>query len=266
MKNVILIFTLLVVTVIMAEQLQNQQPQHPIGSLPSIPGGKVISPSGDTNMLINILNASKAGGDPSATPSPIPGSLASIPGHRIITREYDTESLLRALKAESNGTAGASVIIPNFTPQRQLETNWCWLACSAAIHNFYAPNNAITQCHLLGLLNGHGQTVCNNPAAYNVPGFPSIALQYLKNLQNSGVISQLHNQGIEVEINAHRPMVVAYTQPQQNVGHAIILIGYETGTDTIYIMDPSTGSGSAPLSGIIKAYSQLPSQVCTSKA
>ena len=170
-------------------------------------------------------------------------------------------------------SAGTTRTIPNFTLNPQQQTNWCWLATSADAHNFYRPQAPTTQCALAGhLLFNDPARCCAGPVpgACNQPGPPSVALQALGNLAGAAFpLNTLSYPQVQNEINAGRPIIVGYTQPQQHVGHAILLLGYAdvpNAASKVLIGDPARGLLEGTFSDLLFNYSPYASEVSFTRA
>ncbi|MCW3465302.1 C39 family peptidase [Chitinophaga nivalis] len=183
--------------------------------------------------------------------NPIPDVIAGLPEqHELISTIPSTENLERL-----NAT-----IIP-ITVQQQEQTNWCWIACSVSIHNFYSPGSAVTQCQTASFL--LNLTCCVGPiipAGCNVPGLPSTCLQALRNLNKVKTINSLTFPEIQTEIRAQRPLIVGYTNPGNQSGHAIVLCGFDN-AGYVYIIDPTTGTAVVKFADFIFYYSKYFSEV-----
>ncbi len=190
-----------------------------------------------------------------------PGGLLTIEGHQLLTPHCDT----RMLPASASNFK--IVIIPNLSVQRQEQSNWCWLACSASVHNYYDPQHPVSQCGLAS--NATGLQCCTSPVlpGCNIPGFPSGCLTYLGNRATSFPINQLSFPQVQTEVNNNRPIVLGYTQEGKAVGHTVVICGYDDNeTANVYVIDPLSGIGLVPFSNLLFTYSQFPSEVCFTKA
>jgi hypothetical protein len=157
-------------------------------------------------------------------------------------------------------------IIPNFTLNRQQASNWCWISTSLDAHTFYRPDKKGTQCALAGaLLFGNEKECCKSslPAKCDRPGLPSGALQFLKVFASSRPVNNLSYPEVKREIDAGRPIILGYTEQNQSVGHAILVLGYgeENGVGYVYVGDPARGFGTAKFSEVLFTYSKTFSEV-----
>jgi hypothetical protein len=157
-------------------------------------------------------------------------------------------------------------IIPNFTLNQQEASNWCWISTSLDTHNFYRPAKKETQCRLAGsLLFGNYLECCGLtiPAKCDRPGLPSGALQFLKVFASSKPVNNLSYPEVMKEINAGRPIILGYTEQNQSVGHAVLILGYgeEKGVGYVYVGDPARGIGTAEFAKLLFTYSKTFSEV-----
>lgn len=183
------------------------------------------------------------------------GTTAAVPDeYKLISKELSTENL-------SEEVAGKSWAIINMSVQPQEQSNWCWLACSVSVHNFYWPNNPVTQCHAANQM--LGLPCCNNPlpSGCNAPGFPSDCLRAMNNLNKTVSINNLSFPEIKTEINRSQPMVIGYTNAGSQTGHAVVLVGYDT-AGYVRVIDPSVGIVDRKYADLIFYYSQFFSEVC----
>jgi hypothetical protein len=179
---------------------------------------------------------------------------------QVITRDLSSDKAIAKVGQERAATIIPGLFIPN-----QLQSNWCWLACSVGIHNFYAPNDQGSQCQLAAIL--LGKSCCNSPlpTGCNVPGLPSTALSRMNNLASKKVIYDLTFPAIQTEIRANRPIILGYTEPNQNQGHAIVVCGFEN-PGTVGAIDPQIGGFVyIKFSDLLFEYGKHNSEVCFTK-
>ena len=200
-----------------------------------------------------------------SVPLTAPHEGLPLPGFEIVS----PQTLATAATLADSDQVGATRVIPDFTLHPQQQSNWCWLATSSDVHNFYLPAAPITQCALAGGVLFNDPTRCCTspvPGACNQPGLPSTALRALGNLMGAPfALNTLSYPQVQTEINAGRPIIVGYTQPQQQVGHAVLLLGYTdvpTAASKILVGDPARGYLEVSFSDLLFTYSRYASEVC----
>jgi hypothetical protein len=161
-------------------------------------------------------------------------------------------------------------IIPNFTLNPQQASNWCWIATSLDAFKFYEPSHTGTQCALAGaLLFQNEQECCHSPIPNKCdrPGLPSAALQFLKVFASAKPVNNLTYPEVKTEIDSNRPIILGYTEQNQSVGHAVLILGYgeEKGVGYVWVGDPARGFGSAKFSDLLFTYSKSHSEVSFTK-
>jgi hypothetical protein len=154
-------------------------------------------------------------------------------------------------------------IIPNFTLNRQEASNWCWISTSLDAHNYFRPDRKETQCRLAGALLGQECCGAPTPVKCDRPGLPSGALQFMKVFASSRPVNNLSYPEVTKQINAGLPIILGYTEQNQAVGHAVLILGYgeEKGVGYVYIGDPARGFGTAKFSDVLFTYSKTFSEV-----
>lgn len=118
------------------------------------------------------------------------------------------------------------------TIQRQLQTNWCWAACSSSTSEFFDPSSPWAQCRIASAELGQ-QSCCENGASAgcNRPWYLDRALARTGNLagRQDGPASW---SVVLAEIQSRRP-VGARIGWRDGGGHFVLIVGCE--------MDPSPG-------------------------
>ena len=183
--------------------------------------------------------------------------VSAIPSDfQILSNELSMESVASKINVD------VAKVLP-ITVQKQEQSNWCWIACSVSVHNYFNPAQPGSQCQLASMM--MNQPCCANPGPCNVPGSPSNALQLMNNLSRVLAINNLSFPDVQTEINYGNPIILGYTPGSVQQGHAIVLCGYDKSNGNVYVLDPETGPAVGPFSSIIFAYSKYPSQVCFTK-
>ncbi len=124
-----------------------------------------------------------------------------------------------------------------FSLEKQLETSWCWAACTAGTNHFYSPASVLTQCAVANATFKGGSTCddepppnvsdcCSNPSACNVAWCISLALKAVGNANGSSSdpVSQ--------------PTVTSQTQSGQPLAIRIV---WGNGPDAHFIMGVGGG-------------------------
>ena len=142
-----------------------------------------------------------------------------------------------------------------FSMQAQLQTQWCWAACSASVSLFYDSASTWTQCTIVNA--ELGQTTCcqnGSTAQCNQPWYLDRALTRTGNLASwsggTATIAQIRS-----EIGAGRP-VGARIGWSNGGGHFVMIAGYRACDPDEYIdvRDPIYGSSDIPLATFTSSY------------
>jgi len=142
-----------------------------------------------------------------------------------------------------------------FTMQSQLQTQWCWAACSVSVSAFYDSATAWTQCSVVNA--ELGQTTCcqnGSTAQCNQPWYLNLALTRTGNLVSwsggTATIAQIRSQ-----IRSRRP-VGARIGWSGGGGHFVVIVGYRACDRDEYIdvRDPIYGSSDLPISTFTSSY------------
>jgi hypothetical protein len=153
-----------------------------------------------------------------------------------------------------NGAAALPLAI-----QHQLQTDWCWAACSSSTSTFFDGLSPWTQC---GLANAElDQSTCcgddGSTEACNQPWYVDRALTRTGNLA-ARAAGQAAWEQVKGEIDAGRP-ICARIGWREGGGHFVLITGYyEAGTQRgLDIEDPWTGSASVELDQFANSYQTL---------
>lgn len=139
--------------------------------------------------------------------------------------------------------------------QHQLQTNWCWAACTSSVSAFFAPTSTWGQC---AIVNAElAQTTCcqyGDTTQCNQPWYFDRALQRTGNL-NSVRAGAAPWGEIQAEIDAGRP-VGARIGWTGGGGHFVLLTGYQRNgaLHEVEVQDPWTGSSTVELTTFTNAY------------
>jgi hypothetical protein len=142
-----------------------------------------------------------------------------------------------------------------FTMQAQLESQWCWAACSASVSLFYDSASGWTQCSVVNAELGQS-TCCQNGSTSqcNQPWYLDLALARTGNLASwlggTGTIAQIRN-----EIRNRRPLG-ARIGWSGGGGHFVMIAGYRSCDPDEYIdvRDPIYGSSDIPRATFASSY------------
>jgi hypothetical protein len=141
------------------------------------------------------------------------------------------------------GTLFTPVVYLGLDEQHQQQDEWCWLATTVSITNYYDPASTWTQCSLANTeLN---QTTCcinGSSSACDQPGYPDRALTTTGHLASTA-FGKPSFQTIIDQIEAGHPVSINI-QWNGGTGHNPAADGYDN-TDpaapTIHIQDPLFG-------------------------
>jgi hypothetical protein len=133
----------------------------------------------------------------------------------------------------------------------QQQTNWCWAAVTAAIHNFRNPGDTRTQGEVATptLVKEHqiAQTVdCNkNPELCNFQAALDDALDLTKDLSRGGFLPNqfLDFESIQGFLDRDRPIAVRIVW-EGGGAHFVAVDGYfvySSGQQCVHVEDPASG-------------------------
>jgi hypothetical protein len=142
-----------------------------------------------------------------------------------------------------------------FTMQAQLQSQWCWAACSTSVSLFYDSASGWTQCTVVNAELGQA-TCCQNgsTAQCNRPWFLDRALTRTGNLASwSGGTATIAQ--IRTEIRAGRPLGVRIGWSGGG-GHFVMIAGYRACDPDSFIdvRDPIFGSSDIALATFSSSY------------
>jgi Papain-like cysteine protease AvrRpt2 len=139
---------------------------------------------------------------------------------------------------------------------RQLQTEWCWAACTAMIARFVRPADPeLKQCELANTLlnksnccNSPTPTVCNQPCQIQniLPVFKS------RKIKGVGELNPLTPNELLHELTSNGPVEVGYLW-WGGGGHVAIVYGV-TAAGRLAVHDPWFGSGIVTYQSLIAAY------------
>src|SRR4051812_3661324 len=135
-----------------------------------------------------------------------------------------------------------------FAMQQQLQSNWCWAACTCSTSAYYLANTPWGQCTLVNA--ALEQAACcgdGSNAACNIAWYLDRALELTDNL-NMRTVGALGWDQIRDEIDAGRP-IGARIGWSGGGGHFVMLTGYRRAgsAQEVEVEDPFTGRSSLPL-------------------
>jgi hypothetical protein len=141
-----------------------------------------------------------------------------------------------------------------FVMQTQLQTQWCWAACSASVSTFFDGASTWTQC---GIVNAElGQSTCcqdGSTAQCNQPWYLDLALQRTGNLASwaAGTVTLAQ---VRSEVRRRRP-VGARIGWSGGGGHFVMIAGYRCRDGGwLDIRDPIFGASDVPLAIFTSSY------------
>jgi hypothetical protein len=139
--------------------------------------------------------------------------------------------------------------------QHQLQTLWCWAACSSSVSSFFDTRSTWGQC---ALANAElEQTSCcedGDNDGCNKPWYLDRALQRTGNFSSKRQ-GPVPWEEVRAEIDAGRP-VAARIRWGDDTGHFVVLTGYRRsgGRRELEVQDPWTGSSSLAIEDFTNAY------------
>jgi len=144
-----------------------------------------------------------------------------------------------------NGLWQASIPInlsiwSGFPMQQQLQSNWCWAACSTSVDHFYNPSSTVTQCQVAN--NQTNRTDCctnGSGSGCNIYGYLDRALTFVNRLDHMTGSTTAYND-LVAQINAWRPLGIRVAWSGGGA-HFIVASGYEQGS-LVVIDDPIYGT------------------------
>lgn len=141
-----------------------------------------------------------------------------------------------------------------FSMQLQLQSQWCWAACSASVSSFYSSASVWTQCTVVNAQ--LGQSTCcqdGSTAQCNQPWYLNLALTQTGNLASwSGGTATMAQ--IMPEILHGRP-VGARIGWSGGGGHFVVIAGYLCDSvPYLDIQDPIYGSSDVALATFTTSY------------
>ncbi|OKB64734.1 hypothetical protein BHU62_21200 [Serratia marcescens] len=138
-----------------------------------------------------------------------------------------------------------------FQPQQQ--SNWCWIATSVAVANYYAAEKSVfpveqsRQCQVYADVVTTGRNACVENQQFpnklpgthpcNQTGYPDVPMRHLQIFSHQTLFSTLDPSVTPLilqALEADEPIVIGY-----NTGHAATLYGYDNGQ--YLIADPWYG-------------------------
>lgn len=145
--------------------------------------------------------------------------------------------------------------LAGFAMQTQLQTQWCWSACSVSVSTSYDSTSTWTQCSLVNA--ELGQTTCcqnGSTAQCNQPWYLDLALTRTGNLASwAGGTATMAQ--VKSEIRNGRPLG-ARIGWSGGGGHFVMIAGYRCSAadDWLDIRDPISGSTDVTLATFTSSY------------
>jgi hypothetical protein len=137
--------------------------------------------------------------------------------------------------------------------QQQLESNWCWAACSTSVSHFYSSASKWTQCSVAGAeLKQKDCCADGASAACNQPWYLDRALKRTGNGSGSG--GTLPIAAIRAQIDKGRP-VGARIGWAGGGGHFVVISGcLDDRTGILEVRDPIYGTSEVPIATFAASY------------
>jgi hypothetical protein len=161
--------------------------------------------------------------------------------------------LARWFKAAAVVAEGQRVV--PISVQHQLQSNWCWAACSSSASAFYDPTSTWGQCGIVNAeLKENGCCGSGGSPKCNVPWYLDRALKRTGNFarKNDGPARW---ETVRAEIDAGRPVGVRIGWFGGG-GHFVMITGYRAagGAREVDVQDPWTGSSHISMDVLAKSY------------
>lgn len=134
------------------------------------------------------------------------------------------------------GTGGGTQRVLSVPLVGQQTPVWCWAAVSEMVFRYYG--RGLAQCQILsGWYQGN---CCAVPQACLTTAPLQVIQQTLAafNIRSTVFPGPISFQAVQSEINAGRPIIVAYRG--SSAGHVVIISGYDA-QGNVYILDPLFG-------------------------
>ena len=139
--------------------------------------------------------------------------------------------------------------------QHQLQTNWCWAACSSSASAFYDPASTWGQCGIVNAeLKENGCCGTGSSAKCNVPWYLDRALRRTGNFARKSD-GPARWETVRSEIDAGRPVGVRIGWFGGG-GHFVMITGYRGagGAREVDVQDPWTGTSHITMDTLVKSY------------
>jgi Papain-like cysteine protease AvrRpt2 len=163
------------------------------------------------------------------------------------------EILARVFRAAAVAAEGQRVVPINV--QHQLQTNWCWAACSTSASAFYDPKSTWGQCGLVNAeLKQKGCCGAGDGADCNQPWYLDRALKRTGNLARKSD-GPARFETVRAEIDAGRPVGVRIGWFGGG-GHFVMITGYRAagGAREVDVQDPWTGTSHIAIDTLTNSY------------
>lgn len=127
----------------------------------------------------------------------------------------------------------------DLTIHTQDQDLWCWAACTSSIAAYDKPGSQLTQCRVASLcLN---KVCCPKESACNTTFALDTALERTNQLAEPKKLGHQTKSFIQTEIDATRPLGI-WVKRAGNVGHFMVLHGYDWNSGDVTLSDPLTGT------------------------
>jgi hypothetical protein len=161
--------------------------------------------------------------------------------------------LARWFKAAAVAAEGQRLV--SISVQHQLQTNWCWAACSTSASAFYDPASTWGQCGIVNAeLKENGCCGSGSSPKCNVPWYLDRALKRTGNFARKSD-GPARWETVRAEIDANRPVGVRIGWFGGG-GHFVMITGYRAagGAREVDVQDPWTGTSHIPMDILAKSY------------
>ena len=133
-----------------------------------------------------------------------------------------------------------------FSVQRQMHSNWCWVAVATSVARYYNPESKWTQCAVANRKLGR-RDCCGNGVngKCNVTGHLKESLALVRHAERRPElksIGRISFNRVQREIDAGRPLGVRTQWRGSESAHVLVIMGYHSEFELLSIEDSLFGS------------------------
>lgn len=154
-----------------------------------------------------------------------------------------TRVSLAPMRGRAGGSKGRSRNL-DFSVQRQMHSNWCWVAVATSVAHYYNPQSRWTQCAVANRELGR-KDCCGKSSKCNITGHLKDSLALVRHAERHPElksVGRISFSRVQREIDAGRPLGVR-TQWRGGAGaHVLVVVGYHREFELLSLEDPLFGS------------------------